>query len=225
MHGYLALRTPEGRIIASADLIQLTRGERVTAHLSIHFRDGSIDDETTVFTQEDSLRLISDHHVQNGPAFTLPEDVLIDVPVCQVTVRRDEHGVSKVETDHIDLPADLANGLVLNILKNIPAGVGELEVPYLAFTPKPRLIKLSIVRQEQDSFWVAGARQKAVRYLMKPELGGLAGILAPIIGKAPKDTSVWVAVDDAPAFIKSEGPLFQGGPIWTIEMTSPAWHR
>lgn len=225
MHGYLALRTQEGRIIASGDLIQITRGDRVISHLVIRFRDGSIDDDTATFIQRDHLQLVSDHQIQKGPAFTSAEDVSIDVPICRVSIRYSENGKSKVETDHLDLPADLANGIVLNVLKNIQAEAGELDIPYLATTPKPRLIKLSILREGQDSFWIAGARQKAVRFLIKPQLGGLAGIVAPIFGKEPKDTKIWVAVDEVPAFIKLEGPLFQGGPAWTIEMTSPVWHQ
>ena len=31
----------------------------------------------------------------------------------------DEHGESKQATEHIDLPADLANGLILTLLKNV----------------------------------------------------------------------------------------------------------
>jgi hypothetical protein len=164
MHRYLALRTRGGRIIASGDLIQLTRGDRVISHLSFRFRDGSIDDETAVFTQHGRLQLISDHHVQKGPTFTSPVDVLINASQCWVTVRYGERGKNKVETDHLNLASDLANGIVLNVLKNLQPAVGEIKISYLAATPKPRLIKLSIAPQEEDPFWIAGARQKAIRF-------------------------------------------------------------
>jgi hypothetical protein len=58
---------------------------------------------------------------------------------------------------------------------------------------------------------------------VRVELGGVAGVIAPMVRKQPADTKVWIAADDVPAFIKSAGPLYQGGPIWTIEMMSPVF--
>ena len=58
---------------------------------------------------------------------------------------------------------------------------------------------------------------------MKIKIGGVAGVIAPIIGKQPADTHVWIMQGDAPAFVKSEGPLAPDGPIWRIELASPAW--
>jgi hypothetical protein len=55
------------------------------------------------------------------------------------------------------------------------------------------------------------------------ELGGLAGLVAPLIGKQPPDTHVWVLQGDAPAFIGSEGPLAMGGAPWRLELASPGF--
>ena len=40
------------------------------------------------------------------------------------------------------------------------------------------------------------------------------------MGKQPPDTHVWVLGGEAPAFVKSEGPLYAGGPIWRIQLAS-----
>jgi len=56
---------------------------------------------------------------------------------------------------------------------------------------------------------------------VKVELGGVAGVVAPLIGKQPQDTHVWILGGKAPAFVKMEGPLYQGAPIWRIELTKP----
>jgi hypothetical protein len=42
VHGFLVLRTLDGIPIAEGDLIQIARGDRVTAHLTFHFKDGSV---------------------------------------------------------------------------------------------------------------------------------------------------------------------------------------
>ena len=74
-----------------------------------------------------------------------------------------------------------------------------------------------------EPFNTGGASHKATHYVVKIEIGGLAGLVAPLVGKQPPDSSVWVLGGDAPAFVKSEGPLHLGGPIWRIELVSPTW--
>ncbi len=49
----------------------------------------------------------------------------------------------------------------------------------------------------------------------------MTGLVAPLIGKQPPDTQVWILGGEAPAFVKMEGPLYSGGPIWRIELVSP----
>jgi hypothetical protein len=150
---------------------------------------------------------------------------LINASSGQVTVRFKDNGHDKVETDRLDVPPDLANGIVLNVLKNIPHDATETKVSYVAATPKPRLVKLSITPQGEEAFLVAGSGRKATRFVVKVELGGITGMIAPLLGKQPADTNVWIAGGQAPAFVKLEGPLCLGGPIWSIEMTSPVLQR
>jgi hypothetical protein len=225
VHGFLVLRTIDGKPIAAGDLTQVVRGNRLVSHLIFHFKDGSVDDETTVFSQHPTFRLVSDQHVQKGPSFPHPIDVSIDAIKGDVTVRSWDGGKEKVEREHIDLPPDLANGLLLNLLKNVPIDAAETKVSYLAATPKLRLVKLAIKPQGKETFSAAGATHPATRYDVKVELGGLTGVIAPIIGKQPDDIHMWVLGGRAPAFVRMEGPLYQGGPVWTIELTSPIWQR
>lgn len=235
VHGFLVLRTMEGKALASGDLIQVVHGERLISDLIFHFKDGSVDDETTIYSQRGNFQLLSNHHVQKGPSFPHPIDVSIDASTGQVTVHssdggknkddKDDDGKDKVETNHLDLSPDLANGLLLTILKNIRPDAAETKVSYLVTTPKPRLVQLSIKPQGEETFRMAGARQKAMNYDVKIELGGIAGVVAPIIGKQPKDIHVWVLGGKAPTFVRMEGQLYEGGPIWRIELTSPVWQK
>jgi hypothetical protein len=48
-------------------------------------------------------------------------------------------------------------------------------------------------------------------------------MVAPLIGKQPPNIQIWIIGGEAPAFVREEGPLYQGGPIWTIQLTSPVW--
>jgi hypothetical protein len=103
-----------GKAFATGDLTEVLHGNEVVAHLVFHFKDGSVDDDTTVFSQLRTFRLISDHHIQKGPSFPHPTNVLINAATGQVTVHYQDKDREKVETDHLDLPPDLANGILLN---------------------------------------------------------------------------------------------------------------
>jgi hypothetical protein len=223
VHGFLALRTREGKLLAAGDLTQVVHRDRVVSHLVFRFKDGSVDDETAVFSQRGHFRLISDYHIQKGPSFPNPVNVSIKVAAGEVTVRYREKGHVKVETDRLDLPPDLANGVILDVLKNIPPDEKETKLSYLAASPKARIVHLSIMPQGEETFVVGGIRHKATRFKVKVELGGMAGILAPFFGKQPADTDIWVVGGEAPAFVKAEGPLYVGGPIWRIELSIPVW--
>ena len=64
------------------------------------------------------FRLISDHLVQKGSTFPQPLDMTIDAVKGDVVVRyTDDHGEQKTESEHLDVPPDLANGLILTLLK------------------------------------------------------------------------------------------------------------
>ena len=224
LHGFLALRSKDGRRLAVGDLFQTVHGDKVTARLLFRFQDGSVDDETTVFSQNGSFRVITDRHVQKGPSFPHPMDLSIDVPSGQVVIRsKGRDGKEEVKSEHMDLPPDLINGLILSIAKNIEPGTPETKVSMLVATPKPRLIKLAISPHGEEPFSLVGSRRKAMRYEIKFELGGIAGVVAPLIGKQPPNLQIWIIGGEAPAFVREEGPLYEGGPIWTIQLTSPIW--
>jgi hypothetical protein len=123
------------------------------------------------------------------------------------------------------LPTDLANGMVPTLLGDIDPKAAKTTVSMLVSTPKPRIVKLEISPAGEDSFSVAGIGAKALRYTVKIEIGGIGGVIAPIIGKQPPDTHIWMIGGKAPGFLRSEGPMFEGGPVWTIELASPVWPK
>jgi hypothetical protein len=224
IHGFLLLTTLDGVPIAQGDLIQVAHGDRVTSQLLFHFKDGSRQEETTVFSQRADFRVITYHLLQKGPAFKHDTEVTIAVSTGRVTVRyTGDDGKEKVETSHLELPPDLANGIVPTLLKNVQPGTVQIEVPFLVATPKPRLIKLSISAQGKEPFSLAGSGREAIHYVAKIELGGLAGVVAPLLGKDPPDAHIWIVGGEAPGFLKSETLAYVGGPIWRIELLSPIW--
>jgi hypothetical protein len=219
-HGFLLLKTTDGKTVAVGDLVQLAHGERVISRLTFHFHDGSLDDETAVFTQRKSIQFISDHHIQHGPSFPTPLDMRVDVASGNVTYR-DKDGKSK--QDHFDLTPDTLNGLFLPVLLNLNPGDDPIRVPMVVPTSKPRLAHVEITSDGEETVSIGGVRHKATNYRLKLDLGGIAGIVAPIIGKQPSDIHIWILEGDAPAFVRAEGQFYEGGPIWRIDLTSPVF--
>jgi hypothetical protein len=226
LHGFLKLSTLDGVILANGDLFQEARGDRVTTRVAFRFKDGSTHDETAVFSQRQVFRLVSNHLVQKGPAFPQPIDMTVITATGQVTVKYiDDHGDAKVAAERMKLPADIANGVLLTLLKNIRPGDPTMTVGLVAATPQPRLVKVVVTAAGDDAFSTGGLSRIATHYVAKVELGGVAGLIAPIVGKQPPDTHVWILHGEAPAFVKMEGPLSAGGPVWRIELVSPIWPK
>jgi hypothetical protein len=217
-HGFVALKTLDGARLAVGDMTQVVDGDRITSRVVFHFRDGSIDDETTVFTQHGVFRLITDHHVQHGPAFPRSSDIFINTLTGRITSHTKD---GKIKHDYLELPHDVSNGLPPNLLMNVLPSTPETKLSFVMPTEKPRLINVSIKPAGEVPFTVGGIKRKAIDFVLHVELGGLTGVIAPLIGKQPPDYHIWILSGASPAFIREEGPLYEGGPIWRIEQISP----
>jgi hypothetical protein len=226
LHGFLVLSTLEGNPLADGDLLQTAHGDQVTSRLVYHFRDGSLDDETTIFSQRRDFRLISYHLVQKGPSFQRALEMSVTASSGQVTVRyTGDDGKEKVETERMKLPPDVANGLVLSLLRNLDPDAPPLEVSIVVATPKPRVVKLAITAQGPEPFLLGASNRKAIHYVLKVQIGGLTGLVASWFGKQPPDSHIWILGGEAPAFVKSEVLSYIGGPMWRTELVAPLWPR
>ena len=225
IQGLLLLRDVDDHILASGSATQVANGGRVTNELIFHFKDGSAHQETAVFTQRRTFRLLTYHLVQKGPAFKRPIDLSLNASTGQVTVHYTDDGNEKTINERMNLPADLANGIMTTLLANIDAKAPKTTLSMLVATPKPRLVKLEIAPQHEDPFSIGGSTAKALRYVVKINIGGISGVVAPLGGKQPPDTHVWMFGGRVPGFLRSEGPLCDACPVWRIELAGPVWPK
>jgi len=221
LHGFLALRSMDGAAIGDGDLIQTAAGDRITARTTFRFHDGSLNDETAVFSVRGTYRLITYRLVQRGPMFEHPLTLDVDMSTGKVVVHSQDDGKEKVEEKPMKLPADLGNGLLIPLLQDVDAKQLPFTVPLLVATPGLRLVKLVVTNAGSVEFQTGRIKRTATDYLVKTDIGGIAGVVAPIVGKQPPDAHVWILSSDAPLFIKSEAPLFAGGPLIRVELSSP----
>lgn len=212
--GFPVLRDVKGEKIAQGDLFQVARGDRVENRLSFRFRDGSFYDETVVYSQRDVFTLLSYRLVQRGPSFPESIDASVDRESGRYTVRYkgDEDSPEEVIKGKFEMPTDAYNGLLTTLMKNLPAG-GSATVHIIAFTPKPRLVKMLLMPATEDTVMMSETAVASTRFLVKPQLGLFASLL---VAEIP-DIKIWVSGGEAPAFLRFEGPLYFMGPIWRID--------
>jgi hypothetical protein len=215
LHGFLVLRDLQGAELAEGDLEQRVNGTRITSRLALRFRDGSSHEETVEFTQQRQFRLLRDHVVQRGPSFPNAVDTTIDAAAGRVTIAGTAH--------RVHMPADIANGLVSIVLKNARPANAPLTLSVIVPSPKPALAHVVLTPDGDEEFGIGESRRTAHRYVASVKLAGIAKILAPLEGKSPHDYRLWIVDGPAPSVLRSEGPLYAGGPVWRIELASPRW--
>jgi hypothetical protein len=219
-------RSETGKIVARVEFTETVQGDEVTMRLTYHFVDGSIDDETTTYSQQGTFRLVRNHHIQNGPFFAKPVDFAVESAIGMATTRTaDRNGKIQVESQHIDLPDDLANGFVGSLLLNVPPNTAPFRVGILAPVFGGRLIRVLISPEGEQPFQKAGQTLKAEVFRIHPELGGILGMLAKLLGLQPKDVMVWVLEGDKPAVMRVVGQLGGSGPVLSSELEGTSFGR
>ena len=210
-HGFLVLRDVEDNVIASGGLTQSVNGSRVTTELSFHFKDGSIHQETSVFSQRRVIQLLTYHLIQKGPAFKRPTDMSLTVTASRHPLRT--MTVKKTIEDHLKLPTDLATRAIL--IGNITSDTADHGI-YVGLHPK-RAVKL-------QPTWRRLLGRRFPSKLSALPADWHQQCHRPSSEAAP-DTFIWMIGGKVPGFLKSEGPLFEGGPVWKIELATPVWPK
>jgi hypothetical protein len=215
-----------GKFLANVAFSQAVQGDEATTHITYRFADGSMDDETTIFRQQGTFRLVRDHHVQKGPFFTKPVDFTVEADTGIASSRTtDKNGKIHVESEHVDLPDDLANGFVGTLLLNVPHNTPPFRVGLLAPVGGGRLIRILISPEGEQPFHMKGQTLQATVFRIHPEVGGIAGMIAPLIGFQPKDVMVWVLEGEEPAVVRIVGQLGGYGPVVSSELEGTSFGK
>lgn len=220
--GFLVLKNLDGKIIGHGLLKQVAKPGTpvITDDLQFKFQDGSTYDEITKFTQHGVFRLITDQVTQKGPSFKHDSESWVDARTGKVTVRSVDQGKEKQTTKMLKLPPDLANGLLFILVKNIDPSA-ETDVSMVGGLDKPRIAKLQFLPQPEKTVSFGPLTLKAQHYLMKVKIEGVAGVVAPALGKQPPDAQFWTIKSEAPTFLEYEGPLSEDGPVLRVELAAP----
>ena len=219
MHRSMVARSETGAVLATGDFTQVVQGDEVTMHLTYSFQDGSIDDETNTYRQQGAFRLLRYHHLQKGPFFSKPVDFTVEAPTGTMSFRTvDRKGRIQVESKHMDLSDDLANGFVWTLLLNVPHNTRPFRVGMLAPVGGGRLVPLLISPDSEQTVQLRGQTFKAMVFRIHPELSGFLRVIARMLGLQPKDVMVWVLEGDEPAVAVVIGQLGGYGPVISSDL-------
>jgi hypothetical protein len=226
MHRFMVARSEAGKIIGNGEFSQVVLGDEVTMRLTYHFVDGSIDDETTTYRQQGTFRLVRNHHIQKGPFFVKPVDFTVEAATGIATSRTvDKNGQVHVESEHMNLPDDLANGFVGTLLLNVLHNTTPFRVGMLAPVGSGRLIRILISPEGEQPFHTTGQTFTATVFRIHPELGGIVGVIAQLIGLQPKDVMVWVLEGEEPAVVRIVGQLGGYGPVVSSDLEGTSFGK
>lgn len=226
MRRLMVARSEAGKVIANVEFLQAVKGDEVTMRLTYQFTDGSFDDETTTYREQGAFRLVRNHHIQKGPFFARPIDFAVDATTGIATSRtEDRNGEIQVESRKIDLPDDLANGFVGTLLLNAPQDGKPFRAGILAPVMGGRLIQILISQEGDRPFDMNGHSLKATVFRIHPDLGGIVGVIARLLGLQPKDLMVWVLEGEEPAIVRVVGQLGGSGPVVSSELEGTSFGK
>lgn len=224
-HGFITLSdVATDKTLAHGELIQSIEKRTIVSRLVIRFDDGSLYDETVTFAQQPVFRILSYQLTQKGASF--PDDSAIEFDHSgKYRVRQRSPDKPEVRVEGTtEIPEDVSNGLTSVLLKNLPGGASA-STHLMTFRPEPLVLDLELAPEGTEQFWVGGVSSKATRFLIKPTVPGVKGVLASIVGKQPPQVRMWIAPEPAPVLVRFEGALFVDGPPWRIELSAPRWKK
>lgn len=223
-HGFLLLRDGDGRTLAAGDWWQLPRGDRLEIHLRFRFPDDSLSHETFVVSQRRVFTLLSYRLTQRGPTFPRDVEASLEQGGRYTVKHRDRAGgEEKVDRGQVKLPEDVYGlGMFAVLLRNLRRDEG-FDAHTVAFTPKPRVVKIEARPEGEETFTLGGERRTARRYVVHIDLGRVVGAAASVVGKKPPDLHYWMAGEPVSSFARFEGPLYPDGPVWRIDFVGPRW--
>jgi hypothetical protein len=88
-----------------------------------------------------------------------------------------------------------------------------------------RLVRILISPEGVQPFQMNGQTLKATVFRIHPDLGGIIGVIARLLGLQPKDVMVWVLESEDPAIVRIVGQLGGYGPVVSSELEGTSFGK
>jgi hypothetical protein len=219
LHGFPSLSDASGKVIADGELTQEVAGRRIVAEIRWRFRDGRSVDERDEFRVESGLRQERFRWVERRGGEELRRFEVDFATGAASSAVRDREGRLEAEVAHVDEPRERAfagYGAALAASQlSLPPG-GHDEITFVAFTPKPRAVRLEIRREVgEDHVDVQGRSVACDRFTLHPVLPFPVRLFVH-----PPDAHLWFTHAAPPALVRARQNLVaKDDPIVVVDVT------
>jgi len=219
LRGFPVVRDASGQQIADGTLTQWIEDGNLHVSATYEFKDGRVVEEQTVLSQHPELAQLR-WSWEERKGSEVERSYSIDFTTGHAVVHKRGEDVRE---DHLDDAKNLGHAFAgvgfMYAVKNLTAELdkgGEVELTAVAFTPKPRTVKVSIRRDQESSLTMGGRKLPAERFVVHPEIP--LAFIAKLFVKAP-DQYLWFYKPSPPAFLRADIPLAEpSDPIIRIEL-------
>lgn len=223
VRGYPVMVDPSsGKVVAWGEHVQRVFGNRLTVSTVFDFGDGRRVEEQTEFEQGRDLsqrKWLWREEVKGD----IRRMFQVDFTTGQASAMKVENGKRDEWNGKVDVkPGETFAGAgFMFALKNVAErlrGGETVELTAVAFTPKPRAVKVKVFNQGRETVHVAGRDLPADHFVIRPEVPWFAKAFV----KAP-DNHLWFHRVPPTAFLLAEGPLMEpGDAVIRTEVEAPA---
>jgi len=219
LRGFPVVRDASGQQIAEGTLTQWIEDGKLHVMGTYAFKDGREVEEQTVLSQHPELAQLR-WSWEERKGGEVQRSYSIDFTTGHAVVHKRGEDVRE---DHLDDAKQLGRAFagvgfmyaVKNLVADLEKG-GEVELTAVAFTPKPRTVKVSVRRDQEDPLTMGGRTLGAERFVIHPEIP--LAFIAKLFVKAP-DQYLWFYKPSPPAFLRADIPLAEpSDPIIRIEL-------
>jgi hypothetical protein len=199
-----------GKTIGVVLYHQRRRGDVLECTRVSRFADGSSDEDTAVARINRTLVALRGRSIiRNGQGRAIV-DLTIDVGAGRVTGFYDDGSRHDVD-EQVSLPPDTYWGpLIFMVVKNFDANATDDRVVFntVAPTPKPRVLKMELVRTGRTRIRRMGEDVPVERFTLQPTFGWLVD---PILHRFVPTTEFLVEAGSPPSLARYTGPRNYAG--------------
>ncbi len=205
--GMSSIFSPDGKTtIGFVEFRQHRRGDVLEIVRIARFGDGSSDEDRVEAQIGETLRALRGGSVIRNAKGVATVDMTIDVDGGRITGFSGLGDKRQTYDERVELPPDTYWGpLIFIVIKNFEQNTadGRLTFRTVIATPKPRVIDMEIVRQDQSSIRRRGGKIEVVRFALRPTVNWLVD---PIIRLFAPETNFLVQLGAPPGLARFDGP-------------------
>jgi hypothetical protein len=202
-----SILSPDGAsTIGFVNYHQRRRGDILEVVRIARFRDGSSDEDRVEARIGKTLQTLRGRSVIRNAIGVTTVDMTIDVAGGRISGFSGLGEERHTYDQRVELPAGTYWGpLIFIVIKNFEQNAtdGRLVFRTVVATPKPRVLDLELLRQEQSSVHRGGGKINVVRFALRPTVNWL---IDPIIRRFAPETNFLVELGAPPGLARFDGP-------------------